>query len=102
MCSFSDLTKRITIRAVPVCVAAGIAWKVVSFAQPPQPTLVVPIHAIKLSDNDGGRSASINPDQVRQWVEKANQIYTATGIQFRFNPDVNGPDWSTLSNTDLN
>jgi hypothetical protein len=47
---------------------------------------------LKLSDNDGGRSASINPDQVRQWVEKANRIYTPTGIQFRFNPDVNGPD----------
>jgi hypothetical protein len=48
MSSFSDLTKRIAMRAVVVCLAAGVAWKVVSFAQPPQPTLVVPIHAIKI------------------------------------------------------
>jgi|SRR5713101_1623820 len=84
-----------------LCLAVVIGTALMSQSSA-QLTRMIGIHAIKLGDDDGGRSAGVNPQQVKQWVDKANEIYAPTGIQFHFDPDPGGPDWSTLVNTALN
>jgi len=69
---------------------------------PPQPPYTLRVHAIKVADNDGRRAAGITPQEVKAWVDKANSIYATAGIQFRFDPNPNGADWSTLNNTAIN
>jgi len=60
----------------------------------------VHILAIRTADKDGKRPADINADQVRQWVDKANQIFAPAYIQFKLDPI---PDpWDPLPNTVIN
>jgi len=68
----------------------------------PAHTYVVPIHAVKLMDDDGRREADISPDQMTRLVNKTNEIYNNTGIQFSFDPDPKGPNWSEVKDTVLN
>lgn len=67
-----------------------------------QPIYIVPVQAIRVADSDGRRIADITSTQVKQWVDKANSIYASAGIQFQFDPNETGPDWSTLKNTAIN
>lgn len=71
-------------------------------ADPPHPLYTLRVHAIKVADDDGRRAADITSQQVKAWVDKANSIYAAAGIQFRFDPNPNGSDWSNLNNTNIN
>ena len=80
---------------------AVIASRLVSF-QPAQPVKTLGVQAIRLSDDNGGRAANVSAEQVRQWVDRANEIYRSSGIQLQFNSDASGPDWSILANTALN
>jgi hypothetical protein len=60
----------------------------------------VPIHAIQLANDDGGHAADITPEQVSQWVDKANEVYSIGRIRFLFDPT--GPEFSRLTNTLIN
>jgi len=63
----------------------------------------VRIQAIKLVDDNGmDRPANIDPEQVRRWVDKANQVYAVAAIQLQFDSHPNSPEWSTLNSTLLN
>jgi streptogramin lyase len=75
---------------------------IVGSSAAPTPVLTLPVHAVVLSDNNGSRAAVITPQQVKQWLDRAGQVYAAAGIQFKFNPSVKGPDWSTMKSTLLN
>jgi Metallo-peptidase family M12B Reprolysin-like len=44
----------------------------------------VPLLAVRVSDDDGGRPAAISPGQIKRWVDYANQVYGSTGIHFRY------------------
>jgi hypothetical protein len=62
----------------------------------------VRIQAVKVADDDSTRPADIVPEQVRQWVNKANEVYAVAAIQFQFNTAAGSPDWSTINSTILN
>lgn len=63
---------------------------------------VVRLHVIRVADDDGGRPANMTPDLFMQSVTKANEIYAPAGIQFQFDPNPSGPDWTTLNSTLIN
>ncbi len=44
----------------------------------------VPVLAVRVSDDDGGRPAAISPAQVKRWVDRGNQVYGSTGIHFLY------------------
>lgn len=48
------------------------------------PNYSIPIVAYRVSDDDGGRQCSISADGVRQWVDEANRVYAAAGVQFTY------------------
>ena len=62
----------------------------------------VRIQAVKVADDDGGRETDISPQQAKQWIDYANQVYAVGGIQFLFNPNGPSPDWSILRSTLIN
>lgn len=64
-----------------------------------KPVITIPVHALRVADDDGGRPAVVTADQVKQWVDFANKVYSPAGIRFDFNPDS---DWSPLNNTAVN
>lgn len=63
-----------------------------------EPILWVPIHAVRVMDDDGKRIAKITSAQIQAWVAEANRIYAWSGIQFTFDPK----DFTLLSSTLLN
>jgi hypothetical protein len=71
-------------------------------ASAPRRKYRLPIHAIKVMDDDGLRAADITPHQVAQWVDKANEVFSDSGIQFDFRAEPNGPDWTEIRDTALN
>jgi hypothetical protein len=62
------------------------------------PVITVPIQAIQVTDDDGGRITNISAAQVAAWVSKANEIYAWSGIQFTFSQQ----DFVSLHSTLLN
>jgi hypothetical protein len=44
----------------------------------------VPIQAVRISDDDGGRAAAISAHQVKRWVDYANAVYAHSGVHFRY------------------
>ncbi len=62
------------------------------------PIISVPIQAIQVMDDDGGRLTPITAEEVTAWVSKTNEIYAWSGIQFTFS----GQDLVTLRSTLLN
>ena len=48
--------------------------------------LRVRIQALIVSDDDGGRTARVTPQQISQWVDFANRTFEAAGIRFDFSP----------------
>lgn len=42
----------------------------------------VPVVAYRVSDDDGSRPCAITVDGVQQWVDEANRVYAAAGVQF--------------------
>src|SRR5262249_8570525 len=59
----------------------------------------VRIHAVLVSDDDGGHPCPINATDIRTWVDKANEIWAGTGVTLQFDPAA---DTSTLKSTLLN
>src|SRR5262249_38894353 len=74
--------------------AAGLEARCV-----PSALLTIRVHAVQVSDDDGGRACDITPAQVSQWVDEANEIYSVADIQFDYNQSR---DWSTLRSTIIN
>jgi len=61
------------------------------------------VHAVRVNDScPGQRPADINPDQVRRWVEKANEVYAVAGVRFEFDPTPKSGDWAVLNSTEVN
>lgn len=69
-------------------------------ATPEPGTLHARIQAVRLSDDDGQRTARVTPDQVRQLVDFANRVYATAGVRLRFSPDSG--DFAELRSTRLN
>lgn len=67
-----------------------------------KPWLEVPIQAIFLSDDNGGHPCSITPNQVEDWVIRANQIWADAHIRFLFDPAVGSTDYFSVKSTLLN
>ena len=44
----------------------------------------VPVVAVRVSDDDGGRPAAISPAQVKRWVDYGNRVYASAGIHFLY------------------
>lgn len=42
----------------------------------------IPVVAYRVSDDDGSRPCAITADGVQQWIDEANRIYAAAGVQF--------------------
>lgn len=66
---------------------------------PAYPLLTARIQAIQVSDDDGGRTARITTQQVKQWIDKANQIFANASVRLVYDP---GSDFATLKSTLLN
>ncbi|HST58890.1 MAG TPA: M43 family zinc metalloprotease [Longimicrobium sp.] len=68
------------------------------------PEYVLRMHAIRVRNTDGSQATDISPAQVQQWVQKTNQVLTASGagIRLQWDPSPTGPDWETLDNTTIN
>ena len=63
----------------------------------------VRVQAIRVADTaDGFRRAPITPNEVKLWVDKANEVFAPSRVQFLFTPDVNGPDWLDLVDPIIN
>lgn len=61
------------------------------------------IHAVRVSDScPGQRSADIDPDQIRRWIDKANEVYRVARIRFEFDPTPKSGDWASLNSTEVN
>lgn len=61
------------------------------------------IQAVRVTDsNPGVRAAAITPEQVAEWVAKANEVYSAARIRFEFDPTPKTGDWSSLNATEVN
>ncbi len=48
--------------------------------------LEIPIQALLVSDDDGGRPCPITPAEIKTWVDQANQVWNAAGVHFGFDP----------------
>jgi hypothetical protein len=71
---------------------------------PPAPNpayalLNVQLQAVQVSDDDGQRLARITAQQVKKWVDKANEIYAKASVRLMYDP---GSDFATLQSTILN
>ncbi len=60
---------------------------------------VVPVLAVRLSDDDGKRAVSITPSQIATWIDEANRTWAAAGVRFAFDPER---DVETLASSVLN
>jgi hypothetical protein len=61
------------------------------------------VHAVRVSDSCAGqRTTPITPDQVAQWVAKANEVYAAARVRFEFDPTPGKGDWAELHDSDVN
>ena len=66
------------------------------------PPVSMRVHAVFVSDDNGGRKTAITPSQVQAWVDKANEIYTSANIHLDFDPSPGSGDYEELRNTLIN
>ncbi len=52
------------------------------FSTASSPNYSIPVVAYRVSDDDGSRPCAITIDGVQQWIDEANRIYAAAGVQF--------------------
>ena len=66
-------------------------------------TYTLHVHAVRVSDScPGQRAAEIDPDQVRRWIDKANEVYRVAGVRFEFDPTPKSGDWAALASNEVN
>jgi len=66
---------------------------------PAYPLLTVHVQAVQVSNDDGSRAANINTDQVKRWVDKANEVYAQASVRLLFDPST---DFSSVRSSVLN
>ena len=66
---------------------------------PLYPLLTVHIQAIQVMDDDGKRLTPITVEQIRQWIDRANRVWSVASIRLLFDPTV---DFTTLKSTLMN
>ncbi|MFV0375141.1 hypothetical protein [Microbacterium sp.] len=62
-------------------------------------TYTIRVHAIPLTDADGGRANEVTAAQFAQAVDGMNEIFAAAEVRFAFDPDK---DWHPRRDTSLN
>ena len=62
-------------------------------------SVTVRIHAIPLSDNNGGRKCTVTPKAFAAAIDTVNTIFEPTGLRFAFDPEK---DWHPKRDTSLN
>ncbi|MGV3721047.1 MAG: hypothetical protein ACO1SX_09070, partial [Actinomycetota bacterium] len=60
----------------------------------------VPVQAIAVSDDEGGRPPRVTPAQVKTWIDFTNRTFAPAGVRFDFRPDRR--DYASLRSTLLN
>ncbi len=77
----------------------GVDWPV-----PPNalPELSVRVRAVFVADDDGGRLTPITPEQVRDWVDRANVCLENAAITLEFDPSPGSGDFEQLNSTLIN
>ena len=89
-----------TVRQAPDSAAAATALSAVAAGDC---WFTLHTQAVRVTDsNPGARAADITPDQVAQWVAKANEVYAVARVRFEFDPTPKTGDWSALSATEVN
>jgi hypothetical protein len=88
-----------TLTPSPTVALARVSAPTFPPPNPAYPLLTTHLQAIQVMDDDGGRSTPVTPDQIKQWVEKANEIWAGASIRFLYDPDS---DFTTLRNTLIN
>jgi hypothetical protein len=66
---------------------------------PAFPLLTVRLQAVRVSDDDGQRPVHITAQQVKEWVDKANEIYAKVSVRLEYDPNA---DFATLQSSLLN
>lgn len=66
------------------------------------PVLELPVFAVILSDDDGGRRTPVSGAQISQWVDRANEVLGGSGIELLFDPSAGSGDWIEYESTLLN
>lgn len=77
-----------------------LAGSVPSHAANKASTVIVPLQAIRVADDDGGRRTMLTPAEVGLWVDYANTVFSTANISFSFDPNSN--DFSDIHSTLLN
>ncbi|MCC6484116.1 MAG: hypothetical protein IT209_04640 [Armatimonadetes bacterium] len=62
-------------------------------------TTKIPVHFVRVSDDDGGRPAGITPSQAANWVTRANEIFAQSNLTLLYDP---ASDFSDFKSTLLN
>lgn len=62
-------------------------------------TYTIRVHAIALSDADGGRACTVTPERFAQAIEGVNGIFAPAHVRFAFDPQK---DWHPRRDTSLN
>lgn len=70
----------------PASHPAELGRAFVGLAPAPQPLLEVPVLAIQVGDDDGARTARIEPGQIAAWVTFSNSVLRPAGVRISFDP----------------
>ena len=79
--------------------AAGTDWPV-SFG--PDDRIDVRLRAVIVSNDNGSRRTPVMPEEIRLWVDRANEVLAGSAIRILFDPTPDSGDWSELNSTLLN
>lgn len=52
------------------------------------PNYEIPVYAVQVTDDNGQRSAHISPQQVQEWIDRANIVYLIAGIKFTYDGNM--------------
>lgn len=90
-----------TLTPPPATPTAALATPTVTppALNPAYPLLTVRLQAVQVSDDDGSRPVRITAQQVKQWVDKANEIYAKASVRLHYDPEA---DFATLKSSVLN
>jgi hypothetical protein len=92
---------RVFDSSLMVLLTSGLGWADTAEKASPRPVLTVKVLAVRVMDDDGGRPAAINPQEVQALVAEANRIYKPANVWFYFEstPEYFQPLRNTLINS---
>ena len=68
-------------------------------SNPAYPLITVRLQAVQVSDDNGQRAVRLTAQQVKQWVDKANEIFAQASVRLIYDPAT---DFAPLKSTLLN